>query len=554
MLCVFSFLVSLVSCSNNPQINTSSANTSSVQSIIDDKETPLGTLKSSKVFHKAKQAGIVYYADISEENDDMKATLRTLQGLVARTSSASIYLIDDDDDSDNFWRRYCSSEYSISFVFTDVDGIISLFKDMIKSIVIYSDEKEKTYQFETAQNIAMINDGIIATESVMKRLEDLEVDAKQTDISNLFASKRAAYEYIITKIAPVASDSYIASTDQSCTFNDYIYAVKALNLNFDSGVSWQKEMHYKLIKSTRYRTLPILFNDNDSSANDIKRFSENGFVEINIKGLSNITFFSSVSSNSQAYSKVKGSDISGKNPSAYFSIGVDISSPGELQHIAHSIINDYRNNTPITIKIHPALLELAPPIMNWYVQNSSAKYSLICDGMGWSRVNLEKMNQDNREAWYTINNYFLDMSAITTTVCDITNDDILSEYISKTNLSTVIIKGSAESVSDTKIIDKATVINGISFSSPSKLTKWMSTHDYDMPSYYFVDLPLSLYGDETGEIIDSIVSFANKISVDKFRFTSVENLSATANANLLKASDISPASDESQTSETVSDK
>lgn len=77
-------------------------------------EVVLGKMSFGKVFYRAAQVTDIYLVDITQEDEETVATLRSLQGLVARNYGGAIFL-DDGSTASQFWLEYCSTEYGLYF-------------------------------------------------------------------------------------------------------------------------------------------------------------------------------------------------------------------------------------------------------------------------------------------------------------------------------------------------------------------------------------------------------------------------------------------------------
>ena len=133
----------------------------------------LGTMTMGKLFYKPKQASTIYKINTLNLSADYIAALRCLQGLVARTYSATIYLENTSDDS--FWSNYTATEYGLVFEEMTPADAFAKFKDKITTFVLYNEAN--AYEYEIAQTYASLNDGIAVTKAVSEMLKPLFTSA-----------------------------------------------------------------------------------------------------------------------------------------------------------------------------------------------------------------------------------------------------------------------------------------------------------------------------------------------------------------------------------------
>ena len=123
LLCAAVLLTGAAGCKGNPEPQPTTAATSAVTvPQVTTTAAPtmplrapktLGSMTMGSVYYKPEMAAAVYAVDTTKLSDSEIAMLRCLQGLVARTDSAAIYLMGT--DSDRFWNTHTAEEYGIVF-------------------------------------------------------------------------------------------------------------------------------------------------------------------------------------------------------------------------------------------------------------------------------------------------------------------------------------------------------------------------------------------------------------------------------------------------------
>ena len=129
----------------------------------------LGSMKMATAFYKCSQAPSVIRVNIKEASDGMKAALRCLQGLVARTENASIYL--SETDYDQFWQDYTAADFGTVFKSVNAMDAFSRYQKLIKGLVIYDEKNE--YEYPIAQTMASLLGYLPVTQAVQADLEDV---------------------------------------------------------------------------------------------------------------------------------------------------------------------------------------------------------------------------------------------------------------------------------------------------------------------------------------------------------------------------------------------
>ncbi len=353
----------------------------------------IGNMTLGSVIYAAKQSVTVYVVDISELEDGMKAALRCLQGLVSREDAAAIYLVDDDEDE--FWRRYCASEYGVFFKDSTADELFLRYNDLIKKIIIYDDGEG--YEFNTAFTKASVENGICIDKGAIMSLDADIFKGKPTeDVRGIWQAESDAQNYGFEQLMPYCNQNYIATASSESEFLDYLYAAKAFCVNIDANSS---SVIQRAAETAASETFGLYFGA-ESDENIITLLSKSGYVFVPSDELANSTMLSSLPRlNTQMVQSAETTETQGTDK-IYLSVNV---SPGEdaLENV-QGYLKDLQSQEihlkKLGYMVNPILYELAHPVMSWYYQNKSAAHEIISatDGIGrvdWSAFKSEYLQQ-----------------------------------------------------------------------------------------------------------------------------------------------------------------
>ncbi len=394
----------------------------------------LGTMTMGTLFYKPAQAPTVYKIKTASLTPDYIAALRCLQGLVARTSTAAIYL--EAGENDTFWSSYTASEYGL--VFEDITPVKAFqkYRDKLKTIVTYNEKND--YEYAIAQTYASVNDGIPMTQNVYTILKTYLADITNIyDISKQFKNKKEANLWAVNNLLNHCEKNYIGIESRETEYNDYLYAVKAMTLSLDIKNADDVNTLKTIFKSNY--TMPAVVFSSNNAFDDL--CSEAGFSFINNDSLSNSTFFASTP-NSNGFTQAESVDRKAVPGKIYASFCItDSNKLTSNQTALRNILKTpVRGSTPIGIEINPSLYEIAPPIINWFYTNTGTSSVYISGSCGYSGINPSVFPAFAAEGWKATNNFFLTKTAISVSVLQkkpayndkflkFLDDNVISGYI-----------------------------------------------------------------------------------------------------------------------------
>lgn len=396
---------------------SSTGPTSSVVSSRPTQQEPAqrpSTMSRLTTFYAPRQAACVYTIDITELDRDTVDMLRTLQGLLARCDSASLYLIAG--EADRFWRTYASSEMGIYFQSATVEQILERFGKQIGGVMLYTPD---TYEYETAFDLALLSDAIIATGDVARRY-GLTTYGRVTDLRGAYADKQKAYADVLARLREQTEYFYLVGDSRA--FADYAYAVQAPAFCLIGQEAWEPSFLASLMEREGVLLPAVAFTDGDS---DTWRYelSAGGFGLLPVSGFANATFFASATT-TRRYTPRQPSVTA---PAADGTVSVSfLLTSGSL---GDTVGSDYRTwsaqdgSIPVAYAFPVALCELAPLVTSWYHAASADNSRLIA--RGWCVIEEKTVSYEVYRKWHTANNEMMTACGLDLTVTDALREDTI---------------------------------------------------------------------------------------------------------------------------------
>lgn len=479
----------------------------------------LGTMTMGKLFYKPKQAATIYKINTLPLSADYIAALRCLQGLVARTYSATIYLENTNDDA--FWSNYTATEYGLVFEDMLPANAFIKFKDKITTFVLYNEAN--AYEYEIAQTYASLNDGIAVTKAVSKILKPSFPATTTYNISTQFKNKKEANAWAISNLLEKCEKNYIGLASRTTGFNDYIYAVKAFAISFDPKIA-DDVSTLKTVFKSNYKMPAVVFGD----LFDLSELcSASGFAYINTDALTNGSFFASAPTASKSLSQPKSVDKKATDGQIYASFCVTdndklTSNQTALRNILSAPI---RGSTPLGVEINPALFEIAPPIISWYYSNSDTSTIYVSSSCGYSSINPATLPAFAMEGWQATNNFFLQKADISVMVLSKKPvfDQKFKSFVQKNDIDGYIDCCDKEAkYFETKPFVSSNIIKDIKNKKDYKLTA-----NPGVPTFICFYITASELGNSPFETLDNLVKQYQAANPGVFEFLLPNDLLAT---------------------------
>lgn len=411
------------------QTQTINSTTAPVTEPTQPQPKELGAMTMGDLFYKPKQASSVMFVDTIALNNEEIAALRCLQGLVARTDDAAIYLLNN--YTDRFWYDIIRDDYGIVFVKSTLSDVFEKYHDLIKTLIIYDSEKSK-FQYSVAQTYASINDGIAVDKSTYEKVKVYFKEVEIIDISDKIASPVDAINHIANELYDKCEHHYIGIVDITSEINDYVYATNTIAVTVDNENEEQMNAFKKLL-SKKFNSPAIVFSDNSQFSTIVSSY---GFGLLSSNGFSNCTYFSSFPTRTKGFSQPKSTDKLAVKGKTYISICINnddkISTISNMKNLMGNVV---RGSTPINIEINAALYELAPTVLSWYYNNRNSYTCFISSGSGLIDINTDNFSQVEIDKLFSIENHLLESSGISimSTRCN-----KFSDIVSKLNIEAII--------------------------------------------------------------------------------------------------------------------
>lgn len=478
----------------------------------------IGGMVMQGIFYHPQQADTVYLVDVTRATDAEVATLRCLQGLVARTSAA-IYLYSD--EADLYWRDYLTAEYGVYFESADLARLLTVFGDCYNGVAVYGSEG---YEFALAATVAGQSNRVLMSEAVFEQYADLFEDNMVLLMSHLAANADDAYYYIYQSMLSDVNKNYVAVCDEQTAFLDYMIATGCLCI--DNMSELLTAAGYIAASIDAQLPAVALLGEQPDEVR-LAKLSELGFSAIDINDMRNTTLFASVQVR-QIEAYTTSPSLGAQAGNVYVAVMLASEGVHTLQQEVTTLWNNRSSITRVSTEFYPAIYELAPVIANWYMLNCNATDNLVAPHCGWSAVDAGKMSEQHYTQWTLLNNYFLNACGIkTVSNCVVSDAEQLRIVGGDTAAEGFVVPlnvlGAIEQTDDTP-----RVVGYVDIATIDGLTDWLGSieADEEQPQFYVVRLQPSEYDDEIYRQIDAVAANANLAAGGIFKFVMVDDLIA----------------------------
>jgi|GEM_PF-5657361 len=454
----------------------SGSETPVVQPPAHEKRTPakIGQMKAGEVFYKPEQTRSIDMVDVSGLDENYVASIRCLQGLVARESGASIYL--NCGESDMFWINYIGGEYGLTFQKTDASALFAKYKSQINSVVFYN--PKNIYEFPLALTYASIENGIAVTDELYEKIKEfLPAEHKTYSLKDKYADAGAAFSWAVQDLLVNCTKNYIGNVNKKTEFIDYLYATKSFCISLEPGSF--SEFHIKELMGKDYYMPGILFSDMYDYASAA---SENGFSILNTNGFCNATFFSSFPVDSKNDTQPASVDRGANDDAIYISLIIE---SGGALNSAEDYFNYVETSpanltTPVGIEINPALCELAPPVLSRMKALRTSSMGYISTAGGYAMTDYTAFSDRAFDGWISINEYLGAKSGIKTfTYTAKKQDDRLKRVCGYIGSGGFVMSGSDNNF----LYENTSFIKAIKYESIDKMTDFKIKSEDGKPTF-----------------------------------------------------------------------
>lgn len=446
------------------------------------------TLEKKQAFYAPRHADCVYTLDISGLDKDTVDMLRTLQGLIARYDGGALYLIGS--DADRFWKNYAANEIGLYFQETTVEALLARYAGRIAGVVLYTPE---TYEYETAFNMAMLSDRLIATEEVARRYALLAL-GRVSDLRHMYADQRAAYDAVLHLLPATVEYGYWLG--ESGAFADYAYAVRApmFRLAPEERAAWLDAVSIGQ-EANPFRG--VIFTEENL---DRAPTSEKGLGLLNVKGFGNATFFSSVTTTKKYTPKTSAVTAPGGEGLTYATLLLRAESLGDTVNRDYAVWQSQSGQVPVSYEFPTALSELAPMIVMWY-QGASVDNSRLVAG-GWCGVEEKSVSYTAYRKWHTVNNAMMAACGLNVAVTDALREDaIYGESFGDCSSAAGIFVADGSGDGSVWLSKNTPVVVAVHCKSIPALDLWLSSLTAaKRPVYYVISTSVEAFAQPYGEL------------------------------------------------------
>lgn len=452
-VCLAFAMLLLCSCSQTGSAN--SDDSSAVNNSNSDNSAQIekfdAKLVINELFPTYAPARQVYAVDISELDVNTVAFLRQLQGLVAKTQTASVYLVSN--ESDKVWLDYVCNELGAYSTTITAEQMVALYGDLIESLVVYSSEHSEFY---AAWNDAIRRANAVCADYSVALNFDLLENREVINVHGVFNDVKNSYETLFS-MADITEKAIWVSLDETSAFLDYAYACSAYILPTVED-EWSTGLVENCLANSNCDKLGIVYTDYSVNNNVLKLYSKCGFGNIAVAGFSNSTTLSSIGVDYK-FEKEKVHNSTGKKGNIYVSLVIDSLYAGNVFVENYAVCKTKREDFCVAIEYPLFLSKLAPATLLWYsINTKQTGDSIIPDG-NWMSVDQDLLDEKLYMQWVQVNNSFIKSCGMSLAVTDsFKSGDAIPNY-TDLNSSKGIVLYTAESlsgmypaVSDTAIV------------------------------------------------------------------------------------------------------
>ncbi len=374
----------------------------------------------------------IYAVDITNFDTNTIVFLRQLQGLVAKTQTASVYLISS--ESDKVWLDYVCNELGAYSTTITAEQMVALYCDLIECVVIYSSEYS---EFCAAWNDSIRRTNALCADYSVALNFGLLENREVISFQGVFNDSQSAYETLYSML-DVTEKSVWVSLDETSSFIDYAYASSAYILPPVED-EWSKVFVYNCLANANCDKLGVVYTDYSVNNEALKLYSKCGFGNIAVAGFSNATTLSSIGVDYN-FEEEKVHNAVGKKGNLYISLVIDSLCAGNAFNENYTVCKTKRDDFCVAIEYPLFLSKLAPATLLWYsINTKQTGDSIIPDG-NWMSVDQDLLDEKLYLQWVQINNSFIKRCGMSLAVTDsFKSGDVVPNYADLVSSKGVIL-------------------------------------------------------------------------------------------------------------------
>jgi hypothetical protein len=317
--------------------------------------------------------------DLEAAANDQKTLFVTLAGLINRTRPR-IYTVQSGDD--NTWLGKLNATTN---TVADPFSLLAKYKSEITGIVIFDDTQMDT--IDLATTIAGVKNGIVAAPTLAAKLGAAPYSFTViADLrTNHFADKLAVYQYELDHFAAMATHRLICGLNPSIAgmLRDYCVALGAMTVWLDPTNAAEKAMLGNFLKLLEVNSPYMGWWVNEP--NGVAAASSYSVPVYAADFSQNLTVLGGAPRGINVPKAATKPPLQNKIYVAVFMSDGD--NLQEDQHlIARKWVDPNRGKVPIAWTIDPALVDVAPTIMNYFWSTATANDVLVSgpSGLGYT--------------------------------------------------------------------------------------------------------------------------------------------------------------------------
>ncbi|MEI6579231.1 MAG: hypothetical protein WCN92_07170 [Eubacteriales bacterium] len=402
----------------------------------------LGNMTMNNLFYKPKQhTGAIDCLDLRSLDWYTRIAAYCLQGLVARNKDASIFIISCGSDIE--WKNYLSSAYGVEFHELTANELFEKYALFVKKMFVYNWDSGggDPYQMVMAVNMASVSDGLPVSNELASLLTGecgYPINMVKEDLTARWNNKLEAYEWGIQNILPLCNKNYVGACDGGDSIWDYLYATQSFSFWLDYTVSEEKALIDKILTAEGYTMPGVVLGYGPTGDALLHATGPKGFGYLVSDYFVNATFLASFPLTDKTYHQ-KPIDIGLKGKNGVMYVSVYISDGDNIQFNQKASQGMWSNTTdrgkyPVALEINPALLEIAPPMLEWFESRRTNNDELMGGPAGFSYIWEDEFKNDTQtwDNWHAINNYFLNRADMRTVASSrVTNSNAQNSFMQK---------------------------------------------------------------------------------------------------------------------------
>ncbi len=313
--------------------------------------------------------------------EELWRTASTLEGLINRTQPRIYIRLSPDEDNEG-WLSTLNVTTNPN---NDVFDLISKYKGEIAGLVIYDPNLEDTAN--VAVSVASVVDGIVVSPTTAETLSATPYNLPVLmDLRGQFANRLEAYQWLKDNYWNDLSRRALFSVSPSIGLHmiDYVMALKGYLHFLEPNDAGEKALYDSLLADLPVNA-PVMGwwhePEGGGELQHVRYLAESGHPALGFDYFANASVFSGAPRTIDARPAPPKPALENK-----IYVTLIMSDGDNLQADEHAIRNQWedpmRGSVPIGWTLSPALVDLAPNILNWFWENATDNDNLVAGPSG----------------------------------------------------------------------------------------------------------------------------------------------------------------------------